>query len=151
MRSAPRLALPLSLGLAFSGGHAAHAIDDFFPGFGNDGYDVQRYDLALRIDADEHRIEDGRAVLTIRATTDLTAFALDLSGLEVTRVLVDGAAALFTRDEGKLRVRLAKRIAKGARFTVEVGYRGKPAAIDDPTSSDPDLLKLGWLNWNQTS
>jgi hypothetical protein len=69
----------------------------------------------------------------------------------VTRVLVDGAAALFTRDGGKLRVRPAKRVAKGARFTVEVGYRGRPAAIDDPTSSDPDPLKLGWLNWNDTS
>jgi hypothetical protein len=51
MRRAPSLALPLALGLAFTGAPAAHAIDDFFPGFGNDGYDVQRYDLALRIDA----------------------------------------------------------------------------------------------------
>jgi hypothetical protein len=47
----------------------------------------------------------------------------------VTRVLFDGAAALFTRDGGKLRVRPAKRVAKGARFTVEVGYRGRPAAM----------------------
>jgi aminopeptidase N len=32
-----------------------------------------------------------------------------------------------------------------------VSYRGEPAAIDDPTSSDPELLRLGWLNWNDTS
>jgi hypothetical protein len=30
-----RPALPLALALALAGGHAAHAIDDFFPEFGN--------------------------------------------------------------------------------------------------------------------
>ena len=137
MLKALRPALPLALGLALANGHAAHAIDDFFPEFGNNGYDVQHYDLTLAIDPDEQRIETGKAVLTVRATARLASFTLDLAGLEVSRVAVDGTGALFSREDGKLRIQPAKQIAKGKRFTVEVDYAGEPEGIDDPTSDDP--------------
>jgi aminopeptidase N len=129
---------------------AAYA-DPFFPEFGNNGYDVQHYDLTLAIDPDEQRIEAGKAVLTVRATAKLASFTLDLAGLEVSRVAVDGTGALFSREDGKLRTQPAKQIAKGKRFTVEVDYAGEPEGIDDPTSDDPDLLPLGWLTYQNVS
>ena len=133
--------------LAFRSAYA----DSFFPEFGNDGYDVQHYDLTLAIDPDEQRIEAGKAVLTVRATARLASFTLDLAGLEVSRVAVDGTGALFSREDGKLRIQPAKQIAKGKRFTVEVDYAGEPEGIDDPTSDDPDLLPLGWLTYQNVS
>jgi aminopeptidase N len=144
-------ALPLALGLALSGASAAYAIDDFFPDFGNNGYDVQHYDLTLAIDPEEHRIEAGKAVLTVRSTAKLASFTLDLAGLEVSRVAVDGTGALFSREEGKLRIQPARQIAKGKRFTVEVDYAGEPEGINDPTSDDPTLLPLGWLTYQNVS
>lgn len=139
-----RLALPLTLASLLGGASAAHAIDEFFPGFGNNGYDVRHYNLRLDVDPAARRVE-AQAVLTVRATRDLQAFALDLSGLEVTAVAVDGAPARFARDGGKLRVRPAAAIAERARFVVTVAYRGVPDALDDPTTSDPEALELGWL------
>jgi aminopeptidase N len=147
------LALAAALGVAAVAAAAlpAHAIDEFFPEFGNNGYDVQRYDLDLDVDQQRHHL-DGEALLTVRATSTLQAFSLDLSGLEVTRVKVDGVAARFSLDAGKLRVRPAAAIAKGRRFTVWVAYGGVPRPIPDPTFGDPSSFPgLGWTNWERTS
>ena len=90
-----RLALPVVAGLALAAPQA-RAVDAFFPEFGNDGYDVQNYALTFDVDA-AHRIT-ARAVLTVRATAKLSGFALDLSGLEVDEVRVDGTPARFSRN-----------------------------------------------------
>src|SRR4051794_3358977 len=143
-----RLALPVVAGLALAAPQA-RAADAFFPAFGNDGYDVQNYALTFDVDA-AHRIT-ARAVLTVRATAKLSSFALDLSGLEVDEVRVDGTPARFSRTAGKLQVQPATTIRNGATFEVAVVYHGTPVGIDDPTSSDPKILRLGWLNSKQTS
>ncbi len=143
-----RLALPVVAGLALAAPQA-RAVDAFFPEFGNDGYDVQNYALTFDVDA-AHRIT-ARAVLTVRATAKLSGFALDLSGLEVDEVRVDGTPARFSRTAGKLQVQPATTIRNGATFEVAVVYHGTPVGIDDPTSSDPKILRLGWLNSKQTS
>ncbi len=125
-----RLGAAALLGL-IAGADRAEAIDAFFPTFGNNGYDVKHYAVNLDVDARRHRLS-GRAVLTVRATKELASFALDLSGLDVTGVRIDGVPARFGREVGKLRVRPAAPIAQGRKFTVVIAYRGAPATIPDP-------------------
>lgn len=56
------------------GGLGLH--DPYFPRAGNGGYDVTHYDLTLAYDP-AHRRLTGTAVITVRATEDLSAFDLD--------------------------------------------------------------------------
>jgi aminopeptidase N len=141
-----RAVLAIVLGLS-AGSARALGADAFFPEFGNDGYDVRHYALDLDVDARRHRIE-GRAVLTVQATAALPTFALDLRGLTVDSVKVDGAAAGFTREAGKLRIRPPAPIGAGRTFRVAIAYGGSPASIADPTAT---IGRLGWVNAGRIS
>ncbi|RAY14358.1 M1 family peptidase [Actinomadura craniellae] len=115
--------------------------DAYTPGDGNGGYDVQHYDLKLRITPGDPAKElDGVADISATATQDLARFNLDLSGLNVGDVKVDGAAARFERAENELVITPAKRLAKNAKFTVRVAYSGTPQPV-----SDPLLGRYGWI------
>ena len=140
------LALPVCLLLvtapasaaAFSPGSPG-AGDPFFPLAGNGGYEVRNY--SLRIDfAPQNNALDARAVISARATQDLSRFDLDLRGLHVGRVTVDGVTATFTRDGQELVITPAAGIRKGRAFEVGVDYDGHPNPI-----SDPDKSKDGWI------
>ena len=63
--------------------------DSFYPFLGNGGYDVLHYDIDLDVDPAANTIA---AQTTISATAgkELSTFNLDLSGLEVHEVTVDG-------------------------------------------------------------
>jgi aminopeptidase N len=127
------------------------AIDDFFPTFGNRGIDVRHYAIRLDVEGRSHYVA-GRAVLTIRATERLREFSLDLSGLAVDRVEIDGALARHAQRPGKLEIRPPAPIAKGESFKVAVTYRGVPEPIPDPTAEEPGSLPgLGWTNWRDSS
>jgi aminopeptidase N len=110
---------------------AADVGDPYLPGYGNGGYDVAGYALRLRYDPATDTLS-GTATVTATATADLSRFNLDLSGLTVESVRVDGAAARHTRDAAELVVTPARGLARGTRFTVEVAYRGVPAPIVSP-------------------
>ena len=138
-----------SLAWLAHGGPAA-AIDPFFPTFGNLGIDVRHYEVKLDVDPKTHCL-DGQAVLRITATSRLESFSLDLTGLEVSRVKVDGVAARWRQAPGKLIVIPAKAIAKGQRFSLLVVYAGSPEPIPDPTVDGPEPPGLGWTNWRDTS
>ncbi|MGP2439069.1 M1 family metallopeptidase [Streptomyces sp. JW3] len=132
------------LGLAACGG--AHggpggsgAGDPYFPKAGNAGYDVTHYDLDLSYQPDSHRLS-GTATLTARATADLSAFDLDLKGMRVHGVTVDGRDARYQRAGQELTVRPRDGLGEGDRFRVTVRYGGAPEAI-----TDPDGSKEGWL------
>lgn len=129
--------------------------DPYFPGLGNGGYDVEHYDLELDLDMASDELE-ARATLRARALEALSGFSLDLYGLEVESVLVDGAAARFERPApsgekdkkgnppktSELLVWPAKTLAAGGAFEVEVRYSGTPATRPDP--SVPFLPGVGW-------
>jgi aminopeptidase N len=108
--------------------------ESFFPRSGNRGYDVSHYDVRL---AYRPRSGQLRATATIEATAShrLRRFSLDLDGLEVTAVSVDGRAAAFSRGRAKLRVTPSKPLASGSAFSVSVRYRGRPGTITDPDGS----------------
>ena len=63
--------------------------DPYYPGLGNGGFDVEHYTLDLTWLADQGALE-GVATIEATATQDLSRFDLDLSGLEVRAVTVDG-------------------------------------------------------------
>jgi len=114
--------------------------DSFYPFLGNRGYDVVHYDIDLDVDPAANTIS---ALTEIRAlaTAELAAFNLDLSGLEVHSVTVDGADAGFTRSGHELTVEPASPLAAGSHFEVEVAYSGSPQPLEDPGVS---FFNVGW-------
>jgi aminopeptidase N len=112
--------------------------EPFFPRSGNSGYDARQYNVHL-----SYRPGDGtlRASADIRAIAEqrLSRFSLDLDGLRVTQVLVDGEPARFNRGRGKLKVEPKTPIARLDEFDVLVRYRGRPREI-----TDPDGSQEGW-------
>ncbi|PZF95603.1 M1 family metallopeptidase [Micromonospora deserti] len=109
---------------------AADLGDPYVPGAGNGGYDVAHYRLAVRYDPPTDRLT-GRAAVTATATTPLSRFNLDLVGLDVAAVRVDGAPARHERDGDELVVTPRDGLRRGSRFTVEVEYAGVPTAKPD--------------------
>jgi aminopeptidase N len=118
---------------------APGAGDPFFPLAGNGGYDVGNYSLRLDFEPQNNAL-DARAVISARATQDLSRFDLDLRGLHVGKVTVDGTAAGFTRDGQELVITPAAGIRKGRGFEVVVAYDGHPNPV-----IDPDKSKDGWI------
>jgi aminopeptidase N len=89
------------------------------------GVDVEDYALALELPERGNAIR-GDAVLTVRRTATRDTLVLDLVGLAVDSVLVDGRRASFGRPAGTIEIPLPP--GSGGRFHVEVGYHG---AVED--------------------
>ncbi|MCL7425156.1 M1 family metallopeptidase [Streptomyces sp. YS415] len=113
--------------------------DPYFPKAGNGGYDVGHYALDIAYDPASRRLT-GAARITARATQDLAAFHLDLFGLTVDSVTVQGEAARWSRDGQELTVHPPRALDKGGAFEVRVRYSGTPRTI-----TDPDGSREGWL------
>ncbi|MBO4210375.1 M1 family metallopeptidase, partial [Micromonospora echinofusca] len=113
--------------------------DAYFPRYGNGGYDVAGYRLKVRYDPASDQLT-GVATVTATATQPLSRFNLDLAGLTVSRVTVDGAGATHTREGDELVVTPARGLPTGTSFTTEVSYAGVPVPV-----SSADLGTGGWL------
>ncbi|WP_019630013.1 M1 family metallopeptidase [Actinomadura atramentaria] len=117
--------------------------DPYTPGDGNGGYDVQHYKLTLNITPGAAKELDATAEITAKATERMNRFDLDLTGLDVSAVTVDGAPARNVRDGSELVISPAKPLEKGATFVTTVKYSGTPRAVRDPV--------LGTYGWVRTS
>ncbi|MEV0989851.1 M1 family metallopeptidase [Streptomyces sp. NPDC049949] len=113
--------------------------DPYFPKAGNGGYQVEHYDLDLDYDPAGGEL-NATAVITARAQQGLSSFNLDLAGLEVEGVTVQGEGARYNRTGRELTVRPAKDLKKGEVFRTEIDYRGKPKPIEDADGSEE-----GWI------
>lgn len=113
--------------------------DPYFPKAGNDGYDVTHYDLDLGYDPDDGHLT-GTAEITARAEKDLSAFDLDLKGMDVERVTVEGERARWSRNGQELVVRPHEDLDKGETFRLTVRYSGTPQTLTDADGSEE-----GWL------
>jgi aminopeptidase N len=102
--------------------------DPYYPLDGNGGYDVGHYDLDVRYDPATD-VLDGVATIEARATQGLSSFNLDLQGLEVRSITVDGEAAAWTRDGGELTVTPAQGLHAGHEFTSVIAYDGVPETL----------------------
>jgi aminopeptidase N len=127
--------------LTVSAALAAGSKERFFPRSGTAAYNVGHYAVGL---AYRHGNGSIVAKTTIEATARqrLSRLSLDLVGLRVTAVSVDGEAAEFNRGRGKLKIAPSAPIAKREAFTVVVAYRGRPRKITDPDGSSE--------GWNRT-
>ncbi|RKN44436.1 M1 family metallopeptidase [Micromonospora endolithica] len=114
--------------------------DAYFPTYGNGGYDVAHYTVQVRYDPAQDRLT-GTTTVRAAATADLSAFNLDLAGLTVTSVKVDGAPAKHSRADDELVVTPAAGLVEGNGFVVEVGYEGKPEPLENEA-----LGVGGWLH-----
>ena len=119
------------------GSHSAG--DRLFPAIGNGGYDARHYDLALSYDPATKRLQ-GTATIEAAAAQNLSEFSLDLVDMPVTGVLVDGHAAGFKQQAGKLIVTPPQGIASATAFTTVVTY-GSPITA----YTDPDGSSEGWV------
>jgi aminopeptidase N len=104
--------------------------DPYFPLDGNGGYDVQDYRLDIGYDPAAD-VLTGTTTIRARATQDLSAFNLDLSGLELRDVTVDDAPATATRSGDELTITPAAALARDAEFAAVVRYDGVPRTIHD--------------------
>jgi aminopeptidase N len=126
---AAALAVVLLTGAPVAAGPGAHRPgapgvgDPYYPNYGNGGYDVKHYDLAIRYQPTTDQLT-GRAIIKARATQRLSSFNLDLDGLTVDAVRVNGRHARWSRQGQELTV--SRPVSKGQRFTVEVRYHGVP-------------------------
>ncbi|GAB1645043.1 M1 family metallopeptidase [Krasilnikovia sp. MM14-A1259] len=118
---------------------AAGAGDPYFPTYGNGGYDVAGYDLALRFDPATGKLA-GTATITATATQDLSRFNLDLAHLAASEVRVDGRPATSRAEGNELVVTPAAGIVQGRPFTVVVRYGGVPEPLNNEA-----LGKGGWF------
>ena len=115
--------------------------DSFYPGLGNPGYDALHYEIELDVAPSANSIS-ALTLITAQALEDLETFNLDLSGLEVHSVLVDGARAAFTRSGQELTVYPTHPLTAGSQFEAEIRYSGSPEPLTD---SGVPFSKLGWL------
>ena len=128
--------------------------DPLFPEVGNGGYDVESYDVAINWeDTGDLFLTGTTTTITAEALQALSEFSLDLEGLTVTAVSVNGQPAAFSRaapaacsgtppcGPTKLVITPAAPIAFGAEFTVAVSYTGDPQRHTDPDGSDE-----GWTD-----
>ncbi len=109
---------------------AGAVVDEYLPNNGNPGYRVSRYELELEYKVAINRLS-GTATITAVALAELQQLTLDLSSaLTVSKVAVNGKRApQFSCRGGKLRIRLASKLASGAALSIVVRYGGSPRPL----------------------
>ncbi|MFC6148446.1 MULTISPECIES: M1 family metallopeptidase [Mumia] len=124
---------------------AAGIGDPYFPTDGNGGYDARHYSLDVRYDPATDRLV-GDARIKARATQNLSRFNLDLDGLTVRSVRVNGRRATWRHSGGELTVIPRKGLRKRSTFVTEVRYDGVPATLEDGSGfihTDDGALVVG--------
>lgn len=114
--------------------------DDYVPGHGDARYDVEHYDLVLDYKVAGNRLS-GVATLRCRALEEVSKVDLDLHGLNVARVQVDGSNVKYTHRFDTLTVTLEETLSAGADFEITVKYAGTPQQIRS--------RKLGEAGWEE--
>ncbi len=114
--------------------------DSYFPLAGNGGYDVRHYALDLAYDPGSDRLR-GVARISATATANLSSFHLDLRGLRVSRITVNGERAEFRREGKELVVDPRSGLPAGSGFRTTVRYAGKPG----PVQEGGPLGRYGWI------
>ena len=108
------------------------AADPYLPSHGDDRYAVEHYDLDLRYKPHGNHLE-GHAVLRVRALDDLPDLLLDLHGLLVTSLHVQGAeVARWSHRSSRIRIRFRAPVLAGGELLVTIGYRGNPGTMRGP-------------------
>ncbi len=110
--------------------------DSLFPEQGSNKYNVKHYAINLSFYSSGNI--KATTTFSAKAKKPLTSFSLDLEGLTVDQVRVNGRTAEFSRRDDKLIIKPSK-IVEG-RFWASIKYHGKPV-----THIDPDGAEDGWV------
>ena len=112
--------------------------DPYTPHSGDLRYHVAEYRLSLRYRVTTNRL-DGEVTLAAVALEDLDELRLDLVGLTVERVRVDGDKRTSFRQRNRsVHVRPSVSIPAGREFSVSIRYSGSPA---------PRTSRWGQIGW----
>jgi aminopeptidase N len=121
--------------IARPGVHADDGLGDpLYPDLGNAGYDVQHADVAIRFDTSSGRLE-GQTVMEILALEDLDSWSVDLDVLFPSEVLVDGEPAVWSHENGELRIDPARVVVAGETFVLSITYGGLTEPHDSPAAT----------------
>ena len=104
--------------------------DPYYPLDGNGGYDVSHYDLRLAYAPATDRLT-GVATLRATATQNLSSFNLDLHGLTVRSVTVNGLRARWTRNGDELTIAPLLGVRSRTPFRTVIAYDGVPETVVD--------------------
>lgn len=115
---------------------AAGIGDSMFANLGNGGYDVSHYSLDLEFDGETLT---GLATLTVVPQVFLESFQLDLTGMTVDGVLIDGEEIGFDLAE-ELLVLPEEPLPAGQAVSVVIDYRGTPSTIPNVAGR----FRVGW-------
>ena len=114
--------------------------DPYFPQDGNGGYDVSHYAISIGYSPSSRSLT-GHTVVQALAKQSLSRFDLDLVGLTLDSLRVNGQPATWSRTEHELRVVPKHALQKGSTFTVDARYHGKPLLLEETA-----LGAGGWFN-----
>ncbi|SMY12532.1 M1 family metallopeptidase [Brevibacterium jeotgali] len=101
--------------------------DPYIPESGHDDYTVEHYDLDLDYRLGPNRL-DGTARLSVRALEDIGSLKVDLVGLGVDRVRVDGRRVRFRQHRRHVDVTLPA-TTRGDGLLLEIRYSGTPEPV----------------------
>ncbi|MEL4357175.1 MULTISPECIES: M1 family metallopeptidase [unclassified Luteococcus] len=101
--------------------------DSYLPGHGDTRYRVRHYDLRLDYKVTTNRL-DGVARIDVVLAQQADRIELDLSGLQASRLLVDGKKAKYRQRHRKLVVELPGG-QSGDAHQLQVTYGGKPRPV----------------------
>lgn len=113
--------------------------DPYYPDWGNGGYDVGKYTIALEVDPIANTIK-GSTTITATATERLSSFNLDLHGLTIESINVNDRPAEYSRNKDELTIKPSTTLELGEQFTVVVKYTGTPELV----RSTPIDIEMGW-------
>jgi len=114
--------------------------DEYFPDYGNSGYDVSHYDIRLRYYPEQDRLT-GTTTILATAEQDLSSFNLDFI-LDVASVRVNNRPAAFAREgDHELVVTPQRAVLGGQAMTVVVQYSGVPST----------KVAAGFTAWSRTA
>lgn len=142
------LGLSLTLTLAPTSAQAMTAVaepvagsgrgaDTLFPFQGNGGYDVRHYNVRMRYRPASNHLA-ARVRIRAVAPAPLSSYHLDLDGLRILRIGVNGQRATFSRHGHELVVTPAVPVV-GA-FTTRIRYAGRPHVHIDTDGSTEGLV-----------
>lgn len=116
-------------------------LDSYTPHSGSSAVHVGHYDLSLDYDIEPNTLR-ARAVLEARVLESCSALSLDLAGLTVDRVLVNGRSVSFEQAKSKLVVHAGDGFVAGESLTLEIHYAGTPS---------PASGAWGEIGWEELS
>ena len=113
--------------------------DPYLPGHGDRSWSAAHYALDLDYDLAGNRLR-AEAVIDAIAEEDLSRVVLDLAGLDVTKVTVDGQApAKYAARSNRVVLTLRAPVTRGTSFRMVVKYAGAPKPLIDKHHGD-----AGW-------